>query len=1007
MLPPETEADIGPDDFVQWADGRVEVVDRTGKLLLGPVPGNTVWSGFGGLCEASNQGHLLVRYDRAGDRWVLSQFAYGVNDRGIAVAPYYQCVAVSANRDPTDELNRYSFLVSNTYFSDDLKLAAWPDAYYMSANLWSGPDLSTFNGAGAVAFDRASMLAGQPASAIIFGPLGKSYAGLLPSDLDGSIIPRSGTPNYFGAIDTSVAPSGSTFQLWEFHVDWATPTNSTFGTGSNSPNFNLTTAPYNWQLCDGASSCISQPGSSVGIYPASDRLQDRLRYRRFPDGHESLVANHTVNASTTPTTGGNQAGIRWYEVRGPLSTSPLIYQQGTYAPDNDSRFMGSIAMDRAGDIMLGYLVSGGSTYPSYRYAGHAASDPPGTLTRGEVPVIAGSTPQVLPHYRSGDYSIIGVDPLDECTFLYTQQAHPTINGGWQTRLGSFGNPSCGQPSASLIPTNAPASWINNETVSYTVGVTNTGTQPWPAQGKTPVQLGVHFARKGGGYGVTGSGTGTSSGWLTDQRFPLPTDVPPGATINLTVSVTAPATTGDLVLEYEAVWEGRLWFKQFVDVSTTVVAGPVASYRVNATPSRWINSQTQSYVVSITNTGNQLWPAKGTKPVHLGVHFARTGGGYGVTGSGTGTSSGWLTDQRFSLPADVPPGASVSLTVSVTAPATATGKLVLEYEVLWEGRMWFTQFADVSATVASPVASYGAATTPLSWIKNETLSYTVGLTNTGTQPWPAQGKTPVLLGVHFARTGGGYGVSGSGARSGWLTDQRFPLPSDVPPGAAINLTVSVTAPATTGDLVLEYEAVWEGRLWFKQFVDVSTTVVAGPVASYRVNATPSRWINSQTQSYVVSITNTGNQLWPAQGTKPVHLGVHFARTSGGYGVTGSGTGTSSGWLTDQRFFLPADVPPGASVSLTVSVTAPATATGTLVLEYEAVWEGRLWFSPFADVNTTVQAGSVLDRLTATPSGWASVLPDLAIVGIILAGLALTSLVRTLVARSRRGGSIRNA
>ncbi len=318
------------------------------------------------------------------------------------------------------------------------------------------------------------------------------------------------------------------------------------------------------------------------------------------------------------------------------------------------------------------------------------------ISQGEVSVIAGSTPQVSTHYRAGDYSIIGVDPLDECTFLYTQQAHPRSDAGWQTRLGSFQYPNCGQPSANLDATNTPTRWIDNETLSYAVSLTNTGTEVWPAQGKTPVHLGAHFASKGGGYGV--SGTGASSGWLTDQRFPLPSAVPPGGTINLTVSVTAPATTGDLVLEYEAVWEGRLWFRQFADVSTTVLAGPVASYLVNATPSSWINSQTQSYTVSVTNTGNQLWPAQGTTPVRLGVHFARKGGGYGVTGSGTGASGGWLTDQRFSLPADVPPGASVNLTISVTAPATATGKLVLEYEVLWEGRFWFSQFADIGTTV---------------------------------------------------------------------------------------------------------------------------------------------------------------------------------------------------------------------------------------------------------------------------------------------------------------------
>jgi hypothetical protein len=260
--------------------------------------------------------------------------------------------------------------------------------------------------------------------------------------------------------------------------------------------------------------------------------------------------------------------------------------------------------------------------------------------------------------------------------------------------------------------------------------------------------------------------------------------------------------------------------------------------------------------------------------------------------------------------------------------------------------------------------------------------------------------PVHLGVHFARKGGGYGVTGSGTgtTTGWLTDQRFPLPADVPPGASINLTVAVTAPATTGDLVLEYEAVWEGRLWFSQFADVNAAVLAGPVASYRVNATPTRWVSSETHSYTISVTNTGNLLWPAGGTTPVHLGVHFARKGGGYGTTGSGTGTTAGWLSDQRFSLPADIAPGATINLPVSVTAPTTA-GKLVLEYEVLWEGRFWFSQFADVDTTIRPGSLADRLAATPSSWAELWPDLVIVGTILACLALSGALKRLLRRSR--------
>jgi hypothetical protein len=226
--------------------------------------------------------------------------------------------------------------------------------------------------------------------------------------------------------------------------------------------------------------------------------------------------------------------------------------------------MGSIAMDQAGDIALGYSVSSNSTYPSIRYTGRLVSDKLGTLPQGEAVVIGGSGSQLSTFYRWGDYSRMALDPTDDCTFWYTQEYYAvTSNAGWQTRIGSFNFANCTQPwFATYSVASTPVTWSTNQTQSYSVTVTNNGGQMWPAGGSNPVHLGVHFANAGGGLG--------SNIWYTDQRFVLPADLAPGASVTLSIAVTAPAAnSGNLVLEYEMVREGQFWFGQFADVSVAV------------------------------------------------------------------------------------------------------------------------------------------------------------------------------------------------------------------------------------------------------------------------------------------------------------------------------------------------------------------------------------------------------------------------------------------------------
>ena len=438
VLPPDTNGDVGPNHYVQWVNLSFAVYSKGSSttppaLLYGPAAGNTLWTGFGGPCESTNNGDPVVRYDHLADRWVMSQLSLPNDFFGLFLEPpFYQCIAVSATSDPLGPYYRYQFSFDN--LNDYPKLGVWPDAYYMTMNEFSAPSLK-YAGQGVVAFDRASMLLGLPAGMIFFdlGSVDINLGGMLPSDLDGP-PPPAGTPNFYAQVDDDAwgyAPVDQ-LQIWRFHVDWSNPSASTFTHAASIP-----TAPFDSNLCGYAQNCIPQPGTTVGLDTLADRLMYRLQYRNFGD-HESLVVNHTVDVDGT-----DHAGVRWYEIRDP-NGSPFIYQQGSYAPDSDNRWMGSAAMDSAGDLAIGFSVSSSSTYPSIRYAGRLATDPLGTLAQGETELMTGSGVQTDSSSRWGDYSMLTVDPVDDCTFWYTQEYYAATSDptGWRTRIGAFSFPAC-------------------------------------------------------------------------------------------------------------------------------------------------------------------------------------------------------------------------------------------------------------------------------------------------------------------------------------------------------------------------------------------------------------------------------------------------------------------------------------------------------------------------------------------------------------------------------------
>ncbi len=420
VVPPDTYGDIGPSHYFQLVNLSFAIYTREGQKLLGPVNTSTIWEG---LPHNYNNGDGVVLYDEQADRWLISQFSFPA----FPEAPFYQMVAVSQTPDPTGSWFRWEFRFDE--LPDYPKFGVWPDGYYMSYTRIK-PSSLQFAGVGVVALNREDMIAGKP------DPLSVSFTisslnspTFLPADCDGP-FPPAGTPEYYGYT------MGNYFAIREFHVDWNNPSLSTFGDPLKLP-----VAPYKT-----LNSGIPQKDSDKTLTALSDRLMYRLQFRNFRD-YMSMVVNQTVDA-------GPSTGIRWYELR-KTSWNWFIYQQATFAPDSNYRWMGSIAMDTSGNIALGYSVCDSDMYPSIRITGRMKNDPPGQMTIREMSITEGTGSQTgiwFNQGRWGDYSSMTVDPLHPSVFWYTQEYYKTTSfNGWSTRIASFSFTDIMRISASAYP----------------------------------------------------------------------------------------------------------------------------------------------------------------------------------------------------------------------------------------------------------------------------------------------------------------------------------------------------------------------------------------------------------------------------------------------------------------------------------------------------------------------------------------------------------------------------
>jgi len=459
--PPDTTMAVGDTQIVQWVNVSYTVCSKTSPYTCGPaILGNTIWSSLGGICASNNDGDIIAQWDVQAHRWLLAQNVFSGN--------YGVCVAISTTNDATGTYYLFEFPVLNNGFPDYPKWGTWINNYGQTWNNF-GPGGSGFQGPVLCAYNRTKLLAGDKTAEQIchqYPNTAPNYEdSLLPADIDSTIQPPSGQDQF--AIGSLGDVDNSHLSLYSVHInnpsDW---TQGASFTGDNdSQLLPITTFT---PACNGAygGACVPQKG----ISDLADSLGDRLMYRFAywedqppnratatppkPAPSQHWLVNWDVTAS-----GGN-IGPRWMEVLAPIKVvtpaSLNVFQQGTYAPDGNWRWMGSVAKDKVGDILLGYSVSCGSTcpggtnggvYPSVYIAGRQINDPVGLGNlEAEVQVVGGAGSQPDTANRWGDYSSMRIDTNDGmngCTFWYTQEFYQvTQTFDWSTQIASVKFSNC-------------------------------------------------------------------------------------------------------------------------------------------------------------------------------------------------------------------------------------------------------------------------------------------------------------------------------------------------------------------------------------------------------------------------------------------------------------------------------------------------------------------------------------------------------------------------------------
>lgn len=953
-IPPDTSGDAGPNHYIQAISSAVGIYNKSTGAQIAAFSFNTLMSqgNFGNLCDTNNMGNPNVLYDTFEDRWVITDFAYTVDGSNNIQNPpgAFQCIAVSKTGDPVSGGWNFYSINRTDGLPDSPKFGIWPDGLYMSANMVDFTNVRTYMGARVWAFNKAQMYAGTPNVQIISFFVGTGDFSLLPGNARLQTgTPPADTPNYFASSWNFL----NAVTVYKFKVNWNQTPLSTF-TGPDAPlaatswpNANVPTVPT---------------PSGNPLEPVQIRTMPQNQYTNI-GGTESLWLTHTVRRANTT----GFAAPRWYQVNVTGNTvAPNMPQAATWDPEGTNvihRFVPSLAVDRAGNMAIGYSAGTATVNPEIRYAGRLASDAVNTFSQTEQTLFAGTASQ-LGSSRWGENSSMTIDP-DGCTFWYTNQYYAAAGLDYRTRIGSFQMPGC--------------TVIGNGSLEGTV--TSGGN---PVAGAT-VMLGSRTAT------TNGSGQYSFSG-LPAGTYPVATASAPGFvsnSINSIVINEGPATTQNFVLVeapqsacYTDTTQADFSSGELSGVNTTaggdlVLANPLATDQQNqslSTSGVGITVTTwggQTFTPSVTGSLNKVdinlfcSGCTGTLP-NLTVSLRATSGGLPtgadiasatITGFSSGASNFYTA--TFSTPPTVNAGTLYALVIRpVTNPSPGTYALTRSATDVYAGGQ---RVAGATSGTAWSVPLTSGASTDAGFVTYIDAGYQTAGTfvSAAIDANPATGTITDWGTISWnSTTPAGTAVSFQAAAS---NDPNGPFDFVGPDGTDTSYFANgASLSQFNGIRYLRYKAflsttdadvspaIHDVTICFSNRQATTTTVApaAGTAGgSVDLSATltdSSGGVSGQTLDFTLNGSSAGSAVTDAAGTATLS-GVNLGATSpgiypGGVSVSYSGNTThqaSSGsatltvyaYPTIAKAFAPSAILTGGASTVTLTLTNPA-ATGAL-------------------------------------------------------------------------------
>ena len=433
--PPDTNMAVGDTQIVEWINSSFAVFDKSGHLLGGPTAGNLLWQNLGGECFNNNDGDPIAQFDKAHHRWLLAQNVFHLPSEA---PPFYACVAVSTSPDALGSYYLYQFPLGNE-FPDYPKWGVWSNGYYQSQNDFV-PRMGAYIAPKICAYNDAKLRIGDQTAEQVCFELSAGDGGVQPADIDSAVPPPGTQDEFFFTIWDS-----SHLAEYSMHVDYNDPMNSSV-TGNNGSQ--LIAVPAFNPACQGSfgpGPCVPELGGEELQVLGFDMMYRIVYYDDTPALNATATPplpaplQHWLLLHDAESNSGNESP-RWYELTAQQRAVPVtslnLFQSGTYSPDSNFRWMGSIARDKKYNILLGFSESSATTHPSIAVAGRVLTDPLGTL-ESEVNVINGTGSQIATQNRWGDYSAMRLDPADGCTLWYISEYYMmTAQFAWSTEIAS-------------------------------------------------------------------------------------------------------------------------------------------------------------------------------------------------------------------------------------------------------------------------------------------------------------------------------------------------------------------------------------------------------------------------------------------------------------------------------------------------------------------------------------------------------------------------------------------